>query len=54
MKKGKERKREREAMLLEELRERVDREIHRERKKKEREERRHLEGSGHTCHIPFI
>ena len=42
---------EREAMLLEEMSERVDIERHTE---KGREEGRHLEGSGHTCHIPFI
>lgn len=34
-------------------RERVDREIRGERER-ESEEGRHLEGSGHTCHIPFI
>lgn len=45
-------KKEGEAMLLEEMRERErDRDTWRER---ESEEGRHLEGSGHTCHIPFI
>lgn len=50
------RKKKREAALLEEMRVsesvRVDREMHGERESKE--ESRHLEGSGHTCHIPFI
>lgn len=40
-----------EAMLLEEMSERVDRKTEKE---SDGEEGRHLEGSGHTCHFPFI